>query len=322
MIAIALLLNALSADPAGGVLDGPPARVIVSTDAGGSDPDDLQSLVHLLVYADRLDLEGLVSSPPKDGRAADILRVVSVYAEDYPRLRSHSDRYPTPDRLREITVQGAEDPAPPEGFSIPTDGSRLIAARAKADDPRPVYVLVWGSLTDVAQAVHDAPEIKSKLRVYFIASWNRTQDPAAVAYVHREHPDLWLVQSEQTFRGWYDGGDQSGDYGNRSFVSRHVAGHGALGDYFASLTADGDGRVEFGAGEIKMGDTPSLAWLLRGDRDDPARPSWGGRYRRDASRPAAWVDLEDRPAETVSRWRRDFLDDFARRMDRCRAGGP
>ena len=30
-------------------------RVIVSTDIGGGDPDDFQSMVHYLVYADRFD---------------------------------------------------------------------------------------------------------------------------------------------------------------------------------------------------------------------------------------------------------------------------
>ena len=34
-------------------------RVLVSTDIGGTDPDDFQSMVHLLLYADVLDLEGL-----------------------------------------------------------------------------------------------------------------------------------------------------------------------------------------------------------------------------------------------------------------------
>lgn len=33
-------------------------RVIVSTDIGGTDPDDFQSMVHLLVYADCFDIEG------------------------------------------------------------------------------------------------------------------------------------------------------------------------------------------------------------------------------------------------------------------------
>ena len=32
-------------------------RIIVSTDIGGTDPDDDQSMVHLLAYADRFDIE-------------------------------------------------------------------------------------------------------------------------------------------------------------------------------------------------------------------------------------------------------------------------
>lgn len=38
-------------------------RVLVSTDIGGTDPDDNQSMAHLLMYTDCLDLEGIVSSP-------------------------------------------------------------------------------------------------------------------------------------------------------------------------------------------------------------------------------------------------------------------
>ena len=36
----------------------PKPRVIVSTDIGGTDFDDYQSLVHLLMYADAMQLEG------------------------------------------------------------------------------------------------------------------------------------------------------------------------------------------------------------------------------------------------------------------------
>jgi hypothetical protein len=46
-----------------GALAGERHRVLVSTDIGGTDPDDFQSMVRLLLYADVLDIEGLVSSP-------------------------------------------------------------------------------------------------------------------------------------------------------------------------------------------------------------------------------------------------------------------
>jgi hypothetical protein len=78
-------------------------RVIVSTDIGGTDPDDFQSMVHLLVYADRFDLEGLISSPFGPGSKKHILEVIDSYAKDYTNLKTYSDRYPTPDALRAIT---------------------------------------------------------------------------------------------------------------------------------------------------------------------------------------------------------------------------
>jgi hypothetical protein len=45
----------------GGALAGHRHRVTVSTDIGGTYADDFQSMVHLLVYADVLDLEGIIS---------------------------------------------------------------------------------------------------------------------------------------------------------------------------------------------------------------------------------------------------------------------
>ncbi len=35
-------------------------RVLISTDIGGTDPDDNQSLAHLLMYSEMFDLDGLV----------------------------------------------------------------------------------------------------------------------------------------------------------------------------------------------------------------------------------------------------------------------
>ena len=37
-------------------------RVIVTTDLGGADPDDIQSMIHLLVCSNVYDIEGLISS--------------------------------------------------------------------------------------------------------------------------------------------------------------------------------------------------------------------------------------------------------------------
>jgi hypothetical protein len=295
-----------------GALAGERCRVIVSSDVGGSDPDDFQSMVHVLLYADVLDIEGLISSPPLQGRAEHIHEVLDAYEKDYPRLVRASEAYPAPDKLRACVKQGAVGPAPEAGFSSPTEGSQWIVERARADDERPLYVLVWGSITDVAQALHDAPDIKAKLRVYFIGSWNTSQDRAARNYIFNEHKDLWLIECDSTFRGMYVGGNQDGDLGNKAFLDAHVRGHGALGDLLVEkLDA------------IKMGDSPSVLYLLAGDPNDPTAEHWGGSFVATDHGPQYWTDNPDPAlaegrypgAKTVNRWREAFLRDWQRRMD-------
>ena len=129
-----------AAQPPGtqGALDGVRHRVLISTDIGGTDPDDQQSMAHLLLYADVFDLEGLVSSPYGPGRKHHILEVIDHYERDYPNLRRHSPRYPSPDALRAITKQGETEVAPYAGVRQPTEGSRWIVERARAADPRPL----------------------------------------------------------------------------------------------------------------------------------------------------------------------------------------
>lgn len=249
-------------------------RVLVSTDIGGSDPDDFQSMVHFLVYCDRFDVEGLVSSPWSAGRKDHILGVIDQYEADYPNLRTWSDRYPTPDNLRSITKQGETEFAVGVGYNRSTEGSDWIIECIRRDDPRPLYVLVWGTIEDVAQALHDDPSIKEKLRVYFIGGPNKKWSPAAYDYIEQNHPDLWIIENNSTYRGWFVGGDQSGDLGNRSFVEAHIQGRGMLGDYFATHLG----------GVIKMGDTPSVTYMM-GSPGDPSRPGWGGRFVRAWERP-------------------------------------
>jgi hypothetical protein len=266
--------NELDATAHGGALAGYRYRVLVSTDIGGTDPDDFQSVVHLLVYADVLDIEGIISSPFGPGRKEHILQVIDCYATDYATLKTYSDRYPTPDALRAITKQGETERAPYPGVRRSTEGSRWIVACARRDDPRPLHVLVWGLIEDLAQALHDAPDILPKLRVYWIGGPNKKWSPDAYEYIVENHANLWIIESNATYRGWFTGGNQSGQWGNKAFVSQHIAGKGALGDFFVSKKAD-----------IKMGDTPSVGWLLKGTPDDPSQPGWGGRFVRAWERP-------------------------------------
>jgi hypothetical protein len=289
LLGLALLLSA------GGACAAPLAsasrpRVIVSTDIGGTDFDDFQSLVHLLVYADVIDLEGMIASPwgPARNRKENLLKLISVYEQDYPKLRTWSERYPTPDALRAISKQGGSDSADLRGWGARTEGTDWIIECAKRDDPRPLWLLVWGGIEDLAQALHDDPSIKTKLRVYFIGGPNKKWSTTASDYIAREHPDLWIIECNATYRGWFLGGNQAGDLGTTAFVTEHVKGRGALGDYFAAI----DPR-------LKMGDTPSLAYVLGSTPDNPASDSWGGRFVRAWDRPRVTFDRPPTAADVV-----------------------
>jgi hypothetical protein len=330
-------------------------RVHVSTDLGG-DPDDIQSLYRLLHYSDVLDVEGISSctGPGSDPSAALVREWIRRVDVEALRARGHAD-LATEDHLLDVTEQGPTGPrAPFEGGDRP--GTTHLVERANAGDPagegRPLWVLVWGSLTGVAQALLDDPGIAERIRVYSIASSNTQHDPEArewvAGFMAEEYPDLWWIESgrlpkwsAETFRGVHLGGVQRGEWGRRAFLEEHVRGRGSThggdfdercGDAFPTATAVGTGRlgVADGApteGILKEGDSPSLLYLLSpsvggvGDVDDPTRPNWGGRYRRpDPDRfPNYYADLDADAStclRTVSRWRVEFLSDWADRWDR------
>ena len=78
------------------------------------------------------------------------------------------------------------------------------------------------------------------------------------------------------FRNRCMGGDQGGDLSNLAFPQAHVKGHGHLGDLVMCRKKD-----------IKMGDTPSVLYLLHGDLERPESKHGGGAFLR--------PDPEDRP---------------------------
>ena len=286
-------------------------NIIVSTDIGGSDPDDYQSLVHLFVYADQFNLLGLISSPPDAGRKEHIEETIAAYAADLEKLKKHSARFPSPEYLLSITKQGAIDSLQREVPTALSEGASWIIGKAKENAGQPLYVLVWGSITDVAQAVHHDPSIKSNIRVYSIGSWNTVQDPKSRNYLFDNHPDLWWIENNTTFRGMYMGGDTTNAMGNLSFVENHLKGHGALGDLFWNKKKD-----------IKMGDTPSVLYFLNGDIDNPEGESWGGSFVKTNHGPHFWTDnpadslIESNRAgaKTVNKFRQAYLRDWAARM--------
>src|SRR5690606_15073276 len=95
--------------PPGGALAGEKSRLIVLSDIGTKvDPDDFQSMVHLLLYSNILDIEGLIGSMTWRGDNMEAIEeAIVAYEKDYDKLISHSPDFPTPEHLRSVTKKGA-----------------------------------------------------------------------------------------------------------------------------------------------------------------------------------------------------------------------
>lgn len=246
-------------------------RVLISTDIGGTDPDDNQSMAHLLMYSDLFDLEGLVSSPSYgSGNKEEILRMIDLYEKDLPLLQKHKTDFASPDYLRSITKQGRKGAAPFKGYISSTEGSDWIIQSAKKKDKRPLWILVWGGLDDLAQALHDAPEIQENIRVYWIGGPNKKWSANSYAYIATNFPDLWMIEVNSSYYGFFSNNQKPDVVKTTDYYQKNIEGAGHLG---------GDFKDYYG-GEIKMGDTPSLLYLMNGDPNDPTTESWGGSFEK------------------------------------------
>jgi hypothetical protein len=295
-------------------------RVLIATDIGGADADDTQSMVHALLYADKVNLVGLVSSPTGHaGRASNIHSVIDAYAQDYAKLKTWSSDYPTPDYLHSIVKQGKLTVQEPAGYSAPTEASKAIISAAKQASPSdPLYILGWGALTDVSQALHDDPSIVPNVRLISLGYWNPKIDPAARNYIYDKVKDVWWIDSVTTQKGIYV--DSTGAEHN-NWNMADARGHGALGEYYYNARPWG----------LKMGDTPSLLYLLdNADNNNPGASSWGGAFVKTGHAANYWSDNHDPTlnaggyygAETVRKYQDTIYRDFAQRLDHAKAAHP
>ncbi|HVU25772.1 MAG TPA: DUF1593 domain-containing protein [Opitutus sp.] len=326
-------------------------RLIVLTDLS-NEPDDEESLVRLLVYANEFDLEGLVATTStwlrQHPREDLIRRDLAAYAKVRPNLERHAPGFPDAAALLAVTRTGQD------GFGLAatgpgrgTGGSQRIVEAADRADPRPLWISVWGGANTLAQALRDVrasrpadavAKFVAKLRVYSISD----QDDAG-AWLRREFPGLFYIVTpsnpasyEEYYRATWGGisggrGDQAApgyhfELVDNPWLEAHVIrDHGPLGALYPRLAY------------IMEGDTPSFLGLI--DRGlgwelSPALGGWGGRYAlyqpAGETRPI-WTDnastrdrvevepgrFENSNQATIWRWREPFQNDFAARMNWC-----
>ena len=236
-------------------------------------------------------------------------------------------------------------------------GSEWIIRQLEKDDDRPLWISVWGGPNTLAQALWKLRETKpeselnqlvEKLRVYTISD----QDDSG-SWIRKNFPGLFYIVSPGGYfnstwiaiTGKMDGAKN--EVVSNSWITENIQqGHGPLGAMYPDVAYGMEGDTPSWLMLIRNG---------LNNPEHPDWGSWGGRYElytpkveksgftggvpiEDETRPV-WTNASDSyspylPNElgravqkdtatytgnkvTLWRWREDFQNDFAARMDWC-----
>ena len=324
-------------------------RLVVCTDIAPADvePDDMESMVRLMAYADLYEIEAIITSVgwncdpyPKEW-AQYLQRVIEAYRKDVPNLMKRSSQksflpiateakrqtigyWPSADYIKSRAVMGSERGGIAvigEGNDSP--GSELLIRLADEDDPRPIYVAAWGGANTLAQAIwrvkqtRSAAELKRfvrKFRIYTITDqdmqYNMRMNRAYSSHMwlRREFKDdLQFVWDEGTWQ-------EQCELGKRSWQLHkdNIQGKGTLGSQYPTY--------KWGV----EGDTPSFLYVMPNglnNPDDPHQAGWAGYHERGLcadSLTTAFTSWQE-PVRSISvgykqRFYPDELSDFMARM--------
>jgi hypothetical protein len=324
-------------------------RLVVCTDIAPADvePDDMESMVRLMAYADCFEIEALITSvgwncdPYPLEWQQYLFRVITAYAKDVPNLMKRSGQkkhlslkkengsqelgyWPSAEYITSRAVMGSMYGGIRSiGERNDSPGSELLIRLADEPDPRPIYVAAWGGANTLAQAIwrvkqtRTAEELKRflrKFRIYTITDqdmqYNMRMDRAYSSHMwlRREFKDdLQFIWDEGTWQ-------EQCELGKRHWQQHkeNIQGKGALGKEYPTY--------KWGV----EGDTPSFLYVMPNglnDPEDPHQAGWAGYHERGMcpdSLTTAWISWQE-PLRSISvgyktRFYPDELNDFMARM--------
>ena len=324
-------------------------RLVVCTDIAPADvePDDMESMVRLMAYADCFEIEALITSvgwncdPYPLEWQQYLSRVISAYAKDVPNLMRRSGQkrflslkkengqqelgyWPSAEYITSRAVMGSMyGGIKAIGERNDSPGSELLIRLADEDDPRPIYVAAWGGANTLAQAIWRVKQTRSddevrnfvrKFRLFTITD----QDMQYSMRMDRAYSShMWLrkdFQDDLQFV-WDEGAWQEQCELGKQHWAQHqqlIQGHGALGKEYPNY--------KWGV----EGDTPSFLYVMPNGLNDPEDPhqcGWAGYHERGLcadSLTTAWTSWQE-PVRSISvgykrRFYPDELNDFCARM--------
>ncbi len=298
-------------------------RLIVTTDLGGSDPDDIQSMIHLLINSNSIDIEGLISTSTwvdVPDNTSKILEVIDWYEEVLPCLSVHAVGYPEAEYLRSITKLGqAKSNMSGVGEGKDSPGSELIiSAVDKEEDSRLVWITAWGGMNTLAQALWKVKSTRSekelntfikKIGIYDVLG----QDDAG-AWVAKNFPDILYIRNAKIY-GWAPSDD---------WTKSNVQNISPLGDHYPD-------RIW-----ATEGDSPSFMYVYANGLNVPEQVDfggWGGRFSKEKVAgirgmsfivrsgkdetqydPYYMYGSSEEGVEAINKWKQHIWNNFAARM--------
>jgi hypothetical protein len=339
------------------------SRVIILSDIE-ADPDDTESFVRLFLYANEIDIKGLIATTSCWHKTLvnpeSIKKVIQAYGKVQPNLIRHEAGFPDANLLLKMVKQGLPKYGMEGvGEGKDSEGSDWIIKVLEENDERPLWISVWGGANTLAQALYkikhtktatEAKALIARLRVYTISD----QDDSGI-WIRNNFPDLFFIVSPGDDYGsatWNAinsvvSGNDNEEISNHWLAENIQQGHGPLGVEYPD--------VAYGM----EGDTPSWLHLIPNGLNSPEHPEWGGwggryeLYKPDFTKQKKggsgvpfepetreiWTNANDSYIPFVAndygrtvkestttftdnkvslwRWRDDFQNDFAGRMDWC-----
>ena len=324
-------------------------RLVVCTDIAPADvePDDMESMVHLMAYADMFEIEALITSvgwncdPYPIDWSLYMYRVMGAYATDVKNLMKRSGQkeflsmeqenarqrigyWPSAEYVTSRVVMGSANGGIRSiGEQNDSPGSELLIRLADEDDPRPIYVAAWGGANTLAQAIWRVKQTRSvdevsdfvkKFRLYTITDqdmdYAHRMDRARSSHMwlRKEFKDdLQFIWDEGTWQEQCELGKQ-----NWTQHQQYIQPKGALGKEYPNY--------KWGV----EGDTPSFLYVLPNglnNPEDPHQAGWAGYHERGIcpdSLTTAWTSWQE-PVRSISvgykrRFYPDEMADFKARM--------
>ncbi len=212
------------------VVDTDKPRAVITQDG---EVDDQNSMIHLLLYANEIDIQGIVQTSSQFHWIGDpdatyteegkdfknpyrwpgtdwMMEMADDYASVYGNLRTHDAAYPTPDYIRSVIKIG--NIAYKGDMRKETDGSKLVEKAFMDDDPRTLYLMAWGGTNTIGRALKSIEEkykntnqwaaIRKKIIDKTVIGAYGTQDQTYSEYIGEEWPEIMFVEVSGTSYGY------------------------------------------------------------------------------------------------------------------------